>query len=75
MRHPIPLHRMKFPLTLGDGLRGTFDDIVSTPLPGRLAALMHRLNADRNELSGEGSPVHGASATMASNRIDRRGRR
>ena len=49
MRHPIPLHGMKFPLTLGDGLRGTFDDVVSTPLPGRLAALMQRLQADRNE--------------------------
>ena len=62
MRHPIPLHGMKFPLTLGDGLRGTFDDVVSIPLPRRLAALMRRLQADRNELSGE-EPGHGASAT------------
>ena len=70
MRHSTPLHGMKFPLTLGDGLRGTFEDIVSIPLPVRLAALMGRLNADRNELSGE-EPGHGAST--ASSRIDRRG--
>ena len=59
MRHSIPLHGMKFPLTLAGGLRGTFGDVVSTPLPGRLAALMQRLQADRNELSGE-EPGHGA---------------
>jgi hypothetical protein len=54
MRHPTltPLDRMKFPLALADGLRITFADVVSVPLTGRLAALMRRLNADRDELSG-----------------------
>ena len=68
----VPLDRTKFPLTLADGLRRTFADVVSMPLPDRLAALMRCLNADGNELS-EGEPGHGASTTEAPNRIDRRG--
>jgi hypothetical protein len=43
---------MEFPLTLAGGLRTAFADVVSTPLPGRLAALMRRLSADRDERSG-----------------------
>ena len=41
MRRPtlVPLDRMTLPLVLADGLRTTFADVVSTPLPGRLAAL------------------------------------
>ncbi len=64
MRRParVPLDRMGFPLTLAGGLRTAFADVVSTPLPGRLAALMRRLSADRDERSGE-EPNHGASAT------------
>jgi hypothetical protein len=75
MRRPakVPLDRMKFPLTLAGGLRTAFADVVSTPLPRRLAALVRRLKADRDERSGE--PNHGASATEPSSRIDRRGRR
>jgi hypothetical protein len=67
MRHstPVALELMKFPLTLAAGVRTTFDEFLPMPLPGRLAALMHRL--DRGE-SG-----HGASTTEAPNRIDRRG--
>jgi hypothetical protein len=34
-----PLDRMKLPLTLAGGLRTAFADVVSTPLPGRPAAL------------------------------------
>jgi hypothetical protein len=56
-----PLDRTKFPLTLADGLRGTFADTVSKPLPGRMA-LVRCLNADGNELP-EGEPGHGASTT------------
>ena len=56
MHHPIPFHGMKLPLTLADGLRTTFDNVVSTPLPGRLAALVRRLQADRDELQ-ERSPA------------------
>ena len=67
----VPLDRMKFPLTLADGLRTTFADVVSIPPPGRLVALMRRLDADRNE--SEGEPGHGASTTETPNRIDRRG--
>ena len=54
MRRPtlIPLDRTKFPMTLASGLRTTFADVVSIPLPERLAALVHGLSADRNELSG-----------------------
>ena len=29
----VPLDRVKFPLTLADGLRTTFADVVSIPLP------------------------------------------
>jgi hypothetical protein len=65
---------MTFPLTLADGLQATFDDVVSIPLPARLAALMRRLNADGSNRSGE-EPGHGASTTKTSSRIDRRGRR
>ena len=55
MRRPaqVPLDRTKFPLTLAGGLRTAFADAASTPLPARLAALMRRLNADRDERSGE----------------------
>jgi hypothetical protein len=49
-----PLDRtMQLPLTLAGRLRTTFADVVSSPLPGRLAALVSRLQADRNERSGE----------------------
>jgi hypothetical protein len=76
MRHlaQVPLDRMEFPLTLAEGLRTAFADVVSTPLPGRLVALMRRLSADHDERSGE-EPNHGASAAETSSRIGRRGRR
>jgi hypothetical protein len=47
----------QLPLTLAGGLRTTFADVVSSPLPDRLAVLMRRLHADRNERSGGGAPV------------------
>jgi hypothetical protein len=47
MRRPtvlVPLDgTMQLPLTLAGGLRTTFADVVSSPLPGRLAALVSRL--------------------------------
>jgi hypothetical protein len=71
MRALVPLDRtMQLPLTLAGGLRTTFADVVSSPLPGRLAALMRRLHADRDERSGE-ERNDGASATKKSSRIDR----
>ena len=42
----VRIDRMAFPLTLRGELRATFADIVSSPLPRRLSALMRRLNAD-----------------------------
>ena len=58
MRRPtvlVPLDRtMQLPLTLAGGLQTTFADLVSSPLPGRLAARVRRLQADRNERSGGG---------------------
>jgi hypothetical protein len=76
MRRPaqVPLDRMTFQLTLAGELRTALADVVSTPLSGRLAALMRRLSADRDEGSGE-EPNYGASATETSSRIGRRGRR
>jgi hypothetical protein len=57
MRHPmilVPLDRtMQLPMTLAGGLRATFDDVVSSPLPDGLAVLMRQLHADRSERSGE----------------------
>ena len=44
---------MQLPLTLAGGLRTTFADVVSSPLPGRLVSLVRQLQADRNERSGE----------------------
>ena len=70
----VPLDRLRFPLTLAGELRTALADVVSTPLPGRLAALMRRLSADRDERSGE-ELNHGARATKTSSRTDRRGRR
>ncbi len=69
----IPLDRMKFPLTLAGGLRTTFADFVSTPLPRHLADLMRQLHEDRDNRSG-GEPGHGASTAETPRRIDRRGR-
>src|SRR6266571_1534988 len=67
----VPLDRtMQLPLTLAGGLRTTFADVVSSPLPGRLAALMRRLHAACNERSGE-ERDNGASARKKSSRIDR----
>src|SRR5215472_4280731 len=64
---PVAMHRpakvsfdgMGFPLILAGGLRVAFADLVSTPLPGRLAALMRELSAYGDERSGE-EPNHGA---------------
>src|ERR1700757_2898649 len=65
----IPLDRtMHLPLTLAGGLRTTFADLVSSPLPERLAALVRRLNADRTKCSGE-ERDDGASTTKSS-RLD-----
>src|SRR2546430_14913660 len=59
MRRPIrlvPLDRtMQLPLTLAGGLRTTFADVLFSPLPDRLAALVRRLSADRDERSGGGT--------------------
>jgi hypothetical protein len=76
MRRPaqVPLDGMGFPLTLAGGLRSVFADVVSIPLPGRLAALMRHLSANHDERLGE-ELDHGASATETSSRIDCRGRR
>jgi hypothetical protein len=59
---------MKFPLTLAHPLRNVFADVVSTPLPSHLAALMTRLSADRDDHLEE--PSDGAT-TKTSGRIDR----
>jgi hypothetical protein len=69
MRRPtsVPLDRVKFPLTLADGLRTTFADVVAIPLPAPLAALTRRL-----DVLGE-EPDHGASATDTRRCINRRG--
>jgi hypothetical protein len=76
MRRPaqVPLDGMGFPLTLAGALRSVFAHVVSIPIPGRLAALMRQLSANRDERLG-GEPDHGADATQAANRIDCRGRR
>jgi hypothetical protein len=77
MRYPtlVPLDRtMQLPLTLAGGLRATFADVVSSPLPEDLATLMRRLSADGDERSGE-ERDNGANATKTSSRVDRRGRR
>jgi hypothetical protein len=44
MRHQgkVPLDRTRFPLTLAGGLRTVFAEVVSTPVPRRLAALWQR---------------------------------
>jgi hypothetical protein len=50
----VPLDRtMQLPLTLAGGLRATFANVVSSPLPGRLAALVRRLQVDRDEGPGK----------------------
>src|SRR5262249_39100072 len=64
---------MGFPLILAGGLRAFFAEVVSTPLPERLASLMRSLSADDDERSGETN--HGARAAETSSRVDRRGRR
>ena len=49
-----PLERtMQLPLTLAGGLRTTFAEVASSPLPSRLAALVGQLQADRDERPGE----------------------
>jgi hypothetical protein len=43
---PRSRDRMDFPLTLGAHLRRLFDDVVSSPLPRRVADLMRRVKSD-----------------------------
>ena len=69
MRIIVPLGTMQLPLNLAGGLRTTFADLGSSPLPERLAALVRRLGADRTESSGEER-----DDGTKSSRIDRRGR-
>src|SRR5262245_29458705 len=53
MRIIVPLEdTMQLPLKLAGGLRTTFADVGSSPLPERLAALVRRWGADRTESSG-----------------------
>ena len=61
MRRPtlVPLDRMNFPLILTGELRATFADIVSSPPPRRLSALMRRLNADHDERQEAGTRLWG----------------
>jgi hypothetical protein len=67
MRTIVQLDRtMQLPLSLAGGLRITFADVGSSPLPERLAALVRRLGADRSESSGERDEG-------AKSRIDSRG--
>jgi hypothetical protein len=71
MRTIMPLDRtMQLPLNLAGGLRMTFADVGSSPLPEGLAALVRQLGADRTESSGEER-----DGGAKSSRIDRRGRR
>jgi hypothetical protein len=58
---------MQLPLTLAGGLRAAFADVVSSPLPERLTALLRRLDAHCTESSGEGRD-DGASTTKWSSR-------
>ena len=61
----VPFDGMVFPLILEDGLQAIFADVVSSPLPERLASLMRSWSADGAERSD-----HGASAAETSNRVD-----
>jgi Anti-sigma factor NepR len=72
MRRPTALSLESFTLSqaLARGLRASFDDAVSGPLPEHLAALLRRLNAGRDELPSE-APDHKASATGTSSIPDR----
>jgi len=51
----IPLERtVQLPLTLAGGLRTTFAEVASSPLPSRLAALVDQLQAEsRRRVKGE----------------------
>jgi Anti-sigma factor NepR len=51
-------------MTLAGGLRATFDDVVSSPLPDGLAVLMRQLHADRSERS-----VHRSAGVSTSRSI------
>jgi hypothetical protein len=57
MRRPpaLSLEPFKLPQALARGLRASFDDAASSPLPDYLAALLHRLNTSRDEVDGEAS--------------------
>jgi hypothetical protein len=73
MRTIVSLDRtLQLPLNLAGGLRTTFADVVSSPIPERLAALVRRLNTDRSASSGEGR--NDGAGTTKSSRLDRRGR-
>jgi hypothetical protein len=60
---PAPLDPMKFPLTLAGQLRRAFNQVVSSPLPQKLAELVRQVKSDKTK-DGVGS--------KPSRRIDRR---
>jgi hypothetical protein len=73
MRRPnlIPLDRtMRLPLLLAGGLRTAFADVVGSPIPGKLAALVRRLDDGH----GSGKERDGESEAKKSSHINRRGR-
>ena len=63
MRRPtkVSFDGMGLPLILADGVQAIFGDVVSSPLPERLASLIRSLSAEGDEGLGE-EPDHGASA-------------
>jgi hypothetical protein len=73
MQTIVPLDRtMQLPLNLAGGLRSTFAEGASSPLPERLAALVRRLNAERTASSREG--LNDGASTRKSSPVHRRGR-
>jgi hypothetical protein len=73
MRRPTAsLDSFTLSQALARGLRASFDDAVSGPLPENLAALLRSLNAGGDEAPSEPSD-HKASATGKSSVPGRRG--
>jgi hypothetical protein len=77
MRHPPAtlLDPLRFPGSLGPGLRSAFADAVQEPVPERLAALVRKLEAEADD-GGREDADHGPStaaksATAKTDNIDR----
>ena len=70
---PAPLDPMKFPLTLAGHLRKAFNEVVSSPLPQKLAELVRRVESD--ETNNQSKPAGRKVGLQIDSRVEAKEKR